>query len=608
MKVYQTNEIKNISILGSSGSGKTTLVEAMLFESGVIKRRGSVAAKNTVSDYFPVEQEYGYSVFSTVLHVEWNNKKLNIIDCPGSDDFVGSTVTALNVTDTAIILLNGQYGVEVGTQNHFRYTEKLNKPVIFLVNQLDNEKCDYDNILEQLKEAYGSKVVPIQYPISTGPGFNALIDVLLMKKYSWKPEGGAPTIEDIPAEEKLDFFKKPAEFLTSAASSKDQKNGYVFSHVDSVLTTSRATSTYPSFGFEAALVRTEGGTNALRVLYTQPNSPAEEAGLKRGDWIIAVDNQKVSTSDYSTYITRPTKAYSFTLGKYNPYPEEVDDPEFNYVEFDTLGVVQMPEPRYVEEQDVLKYSIISSGSRKAFYLLYNEFGESADALKEAFSQLNGQQFDDIILDLRYNPGGYVNTSQQLCSALAPATAMGQPFLDMTYNDKIAKTESYLFEPSLIPGGTPLAYENLYIITSNNTASASEIVINCLRPYLKERLLQVGTATFGKNVAQSLFTDEQSPQLELWLTTAYLSNAEGFQDYFDNGLQPDYELAENYAGELGELGTAEDMLLAPVFTRMATGNFPAGEDTATETTRSNPNVEVTHCSISKKPKLAKNNFH
>ena len=97
MKVYQTNEIKNIALLGSSGSGKTTLVEAMLFESGVIKRRGSVAAKNTVSDYFPVEQEYGYSVFSTVLHVEWNNKKLNIIDCPGSDDFVGSTVTALNV-------------------------------------------------------------------------------------------------------------------------------------------------------------------------------------------------------------------------------------------------------------------------------------------------------------------------------------------------------------------------------------------------------------------------------------------------------------------------------------------------------------------------------
>ena len=222
MKVYQTNEIKNISLLGSSGSGKTTLVEAMLFESGVIKRRGSVAAKNTVSDYFPVEQEYGYSVFSTVFHVVWNNKKLNMIDCPGADDFVGGAVTALNVTDTAILLINGQYGVEVGTQNHFRYTEKFNKPVIFLVNQLDNEKCDYDNILEQLKEAYGNKVIPVQYPIATGPNFNALIDVLLMKKYSWKPEGGAPIIEDIPAEE-MDKAMEMHKALVEAAAENEEE-------------------------------------------------------------------------------------------------------------------------------------------------------------------------------------------------------------------------------------------------------------------------------------------------------------------------------------------------------------------------------------------------
>ena len=233
MKVYQTNEIKNIALLGSSGSGKTTLVEAMLFESGVIKRRGSIAAKNTVSDYFPVEQEYGYSVFSTVFHVEWNNKKLNVIDCPGSDDFVGGAVTALNVTDTAIILLNGQYGVEVGTQNHFRYTEKLDKPVIFLVNQLDNDKCDYDNILEQLKEAYGSKVVPIQYPISTGPGFNALIDVLLMKKYSWKPEGGAPIIEDIP-EEEMDKATEWHKALVEAAAENDEELMEKFFEQDSL--------------------------------------------------------------------------------------------------------------------------------------------------------------------------------------------------------------------------------------------------------------------------------------------------------------------------------------------------------------------------------------
>ena len=221
MKVYQTNEIKNIALLGSAGSGKTTLAEAMLFESGIIKRRGTVEQKNTVSDYFPVEQEYGYSVFSTLFSIEWNNKKLNVIDCPGSDDFIGSTVTALNVTDTAILLLNGQYGVEVGTQNHFRYTEKLNKPVIFLLNQLDNEKCDFHNVLEQLKESYGSKIVPIQYPLNCGPNFNSLIDVLLMKKYSWNPEGGKPIIEDIPAEE----YEKAHEMhkaLVEAAAENDE--------------------------------------------------------------------------------------------------------------------------------------------------------------------------------------------------------------------------------------------------------------------------------------------------------------------------------------------------------------------------------------------------
>ena len=221
MRVYQTNEIKNIALLGSAGSGKTTLAESMLYEAGIIKRRGSIEAKNTVSDYFPVEQEYGYSVFSTVFHVEWNNKKLNIIDCPGSDDFVGGAITALNVTDQAVILINGQYGPEVGTQNNFRYTEKLKKPVIFLVNQLDSDKCDFDNIISTMQEIYGPKCVQIQYPISTGPGFNSLIDVLLMKKYSWKPEGGAPIIEDIPAEE-MDKAMELHKALVEAAAENDE--------------------------------------------------------------------------------------------------------------------------------------------------------------------------------------------------------------------------------------------------------------------------------------------------------------------------------------------------------------------------------------------------
>lgn len=222
MKVYKSNEIKNIALLGNDGSGKTTLTEALLFESGVIKRRGRITAKNTVSDYFPVEQDYGYSVFSTVFHVEWNNKKLNIIDCPGSDDFVGAALTALNVTDTAVLLINGGRGPEVGTQNHFRYTEKLGKPVVFLVNQLDDEACDYDTVTEDLQSIYGTKAVVVQYPVKTGPDFNSLIDVLLMKKLTWGPDGGKPTIEDIPTEE-ADKAQELHKLLVEAAAENDEQ-------------------------------------------------------------------------------------------------------------------------------------------------------------------------------------------------------------------------------------------------------------------------------------------------------------------------------------------------------------------------------------------------
>lgn len=221
MKVYQTNEIKNIALLGNKGAGKTTLAEAMLFEGGIIKRRGTVEGKNTVCDYFPVEQEYGYSVFSTVFHVEWNNKKLNFIDCPGADDFVGGAITALNVMDSAVIVLNGQHGIEVGTRNQIRQCEKLNKPVVFAVNQLDKDAADFDKVFEQLKETYGGKAVRIQYPINVGPSFNAVIDVLLMKMYSWKPEGGAPDISEIPASE-MEKAEELHQILVEAAAENDE--------------------------------------------------------------------------------------------------------------------------------------------------------------------------------------------------------------------------------------------------------------------------------------------------------------------------------------------------------------------------------------------------
>lgn len=221
MKVYSTKEIKNIALLGSKGAGKTTLAESMLFECGVIKRRGTVGGGNTVSDYFPVEKEYGYSVFSTVMNAEFNGKKLNIIDCPGADDFVGNAYTALGVCDTGMIIVNADNGVEVGTQNIFRVTEQLKKPVVFCLNQMDGEKADFDNVMEQMRETFGSKVVPVQYPLQSGAGFNALIDVLLMKKLEWGAEGGKPTVSDIPADQ-MDKAQELHDALVEAAAGSDE--------------------------------------------------------------------------------------------------------------------------------------------------------------------------------------------------------------------------------------------------------------------------------------------------------------------------------------------------------------------------------------------------
>ncbi|HBG42442.1 MAG TPA: elongation factor G [Porphyromonadaceae bacterium] len=221
MKVYKTNEIKNIAIIGNAGSGKTTLAEAMLFESGLIKRRGTVDAKNTVSDYFPVEKEYGYSVFSTVFSYEWKDKMMNFIDCPGSDDFIGGVISSLNVTDAAVMVINAANGVEVGTINQFQYTDKLHKPVVIVINQLDNERADYDNTLSSLHEQYGNKVVPVQYPIGVGLSFDGIVDVLKQKLYKWTPDATTPEILDIPDSEK-ERAEEYYRILLEAAAENDE--------------------------------------------------------------------------------------------------------------------------------------------------------------------------------------------------------------------------------------------------------------------------------------------------------------------------------------------------------------------------------------------------
>lgn len=202
MKVYQTNEIRNIAVIGNSGAGKTTLVEAMLFEGGVINRRGDVKSKSTVSDYNLVEQEYGNSVHATVLYTEFNGCKLNIIDTPGMDDFVGGVISALSVADTGLLMLNSVNGVEVGTEIANRNAEKFHTPLIFLVNHVDHENSNWDNTIDMAKTTFGNKLAIMQYPVNPGLGYNKAIDVLKMKMLQWKPTGGAPEEFDIPESEK----------------------------------------------------------------------------------------------------------------------------------------------------------------------------------------------------------------------------------------------------------------------------------------------------------------------------------------------------------------------------------------------------------------------
>ena len=221
MKIYQTNEIKNIALTGGTKSGKTTLAEAMLFEGGLINRRGSVDDKNSVSDYREIELERQASVFSTILYSEYAGKKINIIDTPGFDDFIGEVIAALKVADTAVMVVNAQNGVEVGTEITWRQLSRLEKPAIFVLNQLDHEKANFDESLRQLKQQFGDKVIPAQFPVNAGLGFDSVVDVLAMKMYKFPKDGGAVEIVDIPDAEKAKAEELQNAIIEAAAESDE---------------------------------------------------------------------------------------------------------------------------------------------------------------------------------------------------------------------------------------------------------------------------------------------------------------------------------------------------------------------------------------------------
>ena len=221
MKNYSAKEIKNIVLIGAPGTGKTTLAEAMAFEGKVIDRRGSIEANNTLSDNTDIEHEYKRSIYSTILFTEFMERKLNIIDCPGSDDFCGSLFSAFKVADVGVMVFNAQNGWEVGSEIQARYARVLNKPLIAFVNQLDSDKASFDATLESIRAASRVKPVVVQYPVNPGPGFDAFIDVLLMKMYRFKDENGTREELDIPAEEAEKAQALNKELVEAAAEYDD---------------------------------------------------------------------------------------------------------------------------------------------------------------------------------------------------------------------------------------------------------------------------------------------------------------------------------------------------------------------------------------------------
>jgi elongation factor G len=222
MKVYDEKHLKNIVLLGAPKSGKTLLAEDMIFEAGITHRRGTIEGKNTVSDFHEIEQERGNSIFATVLHTEWRDYKINIIDTPGFDDFIGEMISSVRVADTCVMVVNAQHGVEVGTELIWNYIDQFQKPTIFAINQVDHPKSNFDNALESLRRTFGNAVTQMQYPVNQGEGFNAIIDLLKMVMYKFSADGGKPEKLPIPENEQEKANQLHNELVEKAAENDEK--------------------------------------------------------------------------------------------------------------------------------------------------------------------------------------------------------------------------------------------------------------------------------------------------------------------------------------------------------------------------------------------------
>lgn len=284
--LYDTPQLRNIVLLGHSGSGKTSFAECMLYEAKAITRRGKITEGTTVSDFTALEQLRGHSIFAKPLHVDWKNTKLNILDTPGSDDFIGEWVSSLKVADTSVMMLNATAGVEVGTELMWEYIQAYNTPTIFVINHLDQAKADYENTLFQAKTRFGNKVIAVQYPTNTGDGFHNIIDVLRMVMYKFHKNGGKPEKFGIPASEIIKARAMHQVLVEIAAENDEELMSLFFDN--ETLTEEELTkglriamanqSFYPVFCASAAM--NMGSGRIMGFLHDLCPAPNERAGAK----------------------------------------------------------------------------------------------------------------------------------------------------------------------------------------------------------------------------------------------------------------------------------------------------------------------------------------
>ena len=347
--------------------------------------------------------------------------------------------------------------------------------------------------------------------------------------------------QDIPNTNKLNYFTDPVTFFKSLLSSKDGKNGTPYSTIDTLQAVTRSIPfTDYSYGFQFTTNRVENNDTALyaHVLYVAQGSPAAEIGLQRGEWIMKMNGEPITQKNYAQLYG--STGMNLTIGYYD-------------AQQDTILAYQTPRQiasaRPVNDNPVFYKNIYQRGGNKIGYLVYNHFSagptdennEYNNELRKAFQYFASSQVNQFILDLRYNNGGLLSCAELLCAMLAPSAVLGQPLGHLEYNDRVVPRQTFFnLNADLIQEGANLNLSTLYVLTSSETASASEMLINCLKPYMN--VILIGATTEGKNVGSIGFTNDEL-QVVMHPIVCKIYNSQGTSDY-EQGFNADIQANEN----------------------------------------------------------------